>query len=153
MVCTGIPVLRPLFSRWFPLLGGSSRDKYGRQNSEAADGPVYTMHTIGGKIMKGRRGGRAAGGDGGGGGGRGRGGGGDSGFLDDTVVSGLRSPTTKTRITAQDTNGSEEEILGSVHRRVGGGGGGEVAADKGDGILVREDITVDYDSDRAPRRT
>lgn len=131
MVCIGIPVLRPLFSRWFPVLSGSSGDRYNRQNSEGGDGPVYTMHTIGGKVMKGRRGG-------------------DRGLQDAPAGSGLRSPTTKTRITAQDTHGSEEEILGSVHRRGGGdgGGGGGAAADQGVGIFVREDVRVDYDSDR-----
>ncbi|ROV94564.1 hypothetical protein VMCG_08147 [Cytospora schulzeri] len=158
MVCIGIPVLRPLFSRWFPILAGSSRDRhrYNRYNNNnnnnnndncynseegRGGGPVFTMHTIGGKTMKGR-GGRSGGAGGGGGGG---GGGNDRGFPHAPAGSGLRGPTTRTRISAQDDggHGSEEEILGSVHRH----SGAAAAADQGDGILVREDVRVEYDSD------
>lgn len=50
MVCTGIPVLRPLLGCWFPVIAGSSKNNYQRQ-SQGRDGPVFTMHTFGGGTM------------------------------------------------------------------------------------------------------
>ncbi|KUI60570.1 hypothetical protein VP1G_07795 [Cytospora mali] len=131
MVCIGIPVLRPLFTRWFPILGGSSRDRYNRYG-DGRDGPVFTMHTIGGDVMKG---------------GRRRG----PGFPDAPEGSGLRGPTTRTQISALSTQDSDEAILGSAHRHGAGAGAGvgaSVVGDQGCAIRVREDVMVEYDSDR-----
>ncbi|KAK7746386.1 hypothetical protein SLS53_002345 [Cytospora paraplurivora] len=118
MVCTGIPVLRPLFSRWFLALRGPSNDMYDRYG-EGRDGPVFTMHTIGGRVMKGS--GRSA-----------------RGFTDAPAGSGTQGPATKTQISTCNTYGSAEEFLGSVDSR-------SAEADQGHAIQVREDLKVEYD--------
>ena len=72
--------------------------------------------------------------------GRGRGRGhGDDSFADAPAGLGIRGTMTRTQISAHNTHGSEEEILGYVHRRSAG-------ADQDDrAICVSEDIRVEYE--------
>ncbi|ROW10044.1 hypothetical protein VPNG_06517 [Cytospora leucostoma] len=112
MVCIGIPVLRPLFSHWLLALRGPSQDVYDMYG-ESRDGPVFTMHTIGGRVMKG--GGRSA-----------------RGSTDAPTGLSIQVPTTKTQISTYNTYGSAEQILGSVDSR-------SAEADQGLAIHVRED--------------
>lgn len=133
LVCIGLPILRPLLTRWFPRLWMCTRSRFKKHSDKLDSGPqpVFAMHTIGGGEMwgsvpasRGQIGGQARDG---------------RGFLSAPALVVTRGPNARTEVSGHHCNTSDDSIFYPDFNR-------SAAWQKANAKMAQDDIGVEYAS-------